>query len=138
MMNVSEIMSREVKIVSPDDTLTQAAQIMKEIDAGVVPVGENDRLVGMLTDRDITIRAVAEGKSPDQCLVRDVMSPAILYVFDDTSVDEAARNMGELQVRRLPVVNHDKRLVGILSLGDIAINRTKSANSALNQVSQHH
>ena len=93
---------------------------MADIDAGVLPVGENDRLVGLLTDRDITIRAVAQGKAPDQCKVREVMSPDIKYVFEDEATEDAARNMSELQVRRLPVLNRDKRLVGIVSLGDIA------------------
>lgn len=134
-MNISEVMSRDVKIASPEDTLQHAAQLMKDIDAGVLPVGENDRLVGMLTDRDITVRAVALGKVPDTC-VREVMSPDIKYVYDDESLEDAARNMGELQVRRLPVLNRDKRLVGIVSLGDVALKKKDTAGEALKEVSQ--
>jgi CBS domain-containing protein len=92
---------------------------MADIDAGAVPVGENDRLVGMITDRDIAVRAVAQGKGPD-AKVREVMSEEVQYCFEDEDLDEVARNMGEIQVHRLPVVNRDKRLVGIVSLGDIA------------------
>lgn len=134
-MNISEVMSRNVRIASPEDTLQHAAQMMKDIDAGVLPVGENDRLVGMLTDRDITVRAVALGKVPDTC-VREVMSPDIKYVYDDESLEEAARNMGELQVRRLPVLNRDKRLVGIVSLGDVALRKRDTAGEALKEVSE--
>jgi CBS domain-containing protein len=92
---------------------------MAEIDAGVVPVGENDRLVGMVTDRDIAVRAVALGKGPET-LVRDVMSADVKYCFDYEDADDVAHNMGDLQLRRLPVVNRDKRLVGILALGNLA------------------
>lgn len=135
-MNISEVMSRDVRIASPKDTLQHAAQLMKDIDTGVLPVGENDRLVGMLTDRDITIRAVAQGKVPATCQVREVMSPDIKYVYEDESLEDAARNMGELQVRRLPVLNRDKRLVGILSLGDVALMKKDSAGDALKEVSE--
>jgi CBS domain-containing protein len=135
-MNVSEVMSSDVRIASPDDTLQHAAQMMQEIDAGVLPVGEGDRLVGMLTDRDIAIRAVAEGRIPATCTVREVMSADIKYVYEDESLEEAARNMGELQVRRLPVLNRAKRLVGILSLGDVALSKKKVAGDALKEVSQ--
>lgn len=134
-MNISEVMSRNVRITSPEDTLQHAAQMMKDIDAGVLPVGENDRLVGMLTDRDITVRAVALGKVPDTC-VREVMSPDIKYVYDDESLEDAARNMGELQVRRLPVLNRDKKLVGIVSLGDVALRKKDTAGEALKEVSE--
>jgi CBS domain-containing protein len=104
----------------------------------VLPVGESGRLVGMLTDPDITItiRAVAEGKAPDACQVREVMSPDIKYVFEDESLDDAARVMDKLQVRRLPVVSRDKRLVGIVSLSDVAIAEKDSAGEALKEVSE--
>jgi CBS domain-containing protein len=118
-MKVSEAMTRDVKVLSPDSTICEAAKLMAEIDAGAVPIGENDRLIGMLTDRDIAVRAVAEGKSADT-KIRDVMSNEVLYCFDDQDVSEVARNMGDEQVRRLPVVNRDKRLVGIVSIGDLA------------------
>jgi CBS domain-containing protein len=112
-------MTREVRVANPTQTIRDVAKIMAEIDAGAVPVGENDRLVGMITDRDIAIRAVAEGKGPDTP-VRDIMSKDIKYCYDDEDLEHVAENMGELQVRRLPVVDRDKRLVGIVALGDVA------------------
>lgn len=120
-MKVGECMTRDVRIADPDTTLRQAARTMAECDAGVLPVGENDRLVGMITDRDIAVRAVADGKSPDTA-VREVMSAEVLYCFEDEQVEDVLRNMGELQVRRLPVLDRDKRLVGIVSLSDLAAN----------------
>ena len=120
-MKVSKIMSRDVTLLNPDQTICVAASLMAEIDAGALPVGENDRLVGMITDRDIVIRAVAQGKSADT-KVANVMSKEVLYCFDTDEIDEVARNMGKARVRRLPVVNRDKRLVGIVSLGDLARN----------------
>jgi CBS domain-containing protein len=118
-MRVSEAMSRDVRIASPEQTICEAARMMGEIDAGVLPVGEKDRLVGIITDRDITVRAVAEDKPPST-KVRDVMSREVLYCYDDQEIDEVATNMGDEQVRRMPVVNRDKRLVGIVSLCDVA------------------
>ena len=118
-MLVSKAMTHNVRLTSPHQTIQEAARIMAEIDAGALPVGENDRLVGMITDRDIAIRAVGLGKSP-QTEVGEVMSADVKYCFEDDDLDEVARNMADQQVRRLPVVNRDKRLVGILSLGDVA------------------
>lgn len=118
-MRIAEIMTRDVAVVSPGDTLQHAARLMAEIDAGVLPVSENDRLVGMLTDRDITVRAVAAGKSPRKCTVGEVMTPDVKYVFEDESLDDLARNIVALQVRRLPVLNRAKRLVGVVSLSDL-------------------
>ncbi len=118
-MLVSNVMSRDVQIIAPDQTLRDAAAAMKQLDAGVLPVGEKDKLIGMITDRDIAIRGIAEGKGPE-AKVRDVMSHEVKYCFEDEQVDHVAENMAELQVRRLPVMNHDKRLVGIVSLGDLA------------------
>lgn len=135
-MYVREVMTPDVVIASPDDTLQRAAEMMIDIDAGVLPVGENDRLVGILTDRDITIRAVAAGKPPAECKVREIMSPEIRYIYDDELVEDAARNMTELQVRRLPVLNREKRLVGIVSLGDLALKRKSDAADALKGVSR--
>ena len=120
-MKVSKIMTRDVTLLNPDQTICVVASLMAEIDAGALPVGENDRLVGMITDRDIVIRAVAQGRSADT-KVADVMSKEVLYCFDTDEIDDVARNMGKAQVRRLPVVNRDKRLVGIVSLGDLARN----------------
>ncbi len=118
-MRVSEAMTRDVRLCTPGQTIREVAQTMAEIDAGSMPVGENDRLIGMITDRDIAIRAVAAGKGPDTP-VREVMSEHIHYCFDDEEVDDVAQNMGDIRVRRLPVINRDKRLVGIISLGDVA------------------
>jgi CBS domain-containing protein len=118
-MNVESCMSKDVRIASPSDAIRDAARTMREIDAGFLPVGENDRLVGMITDRDIAVRAVAEGRAPDTP-VREVMTTEVLYCYADDSVDEAADRMGELQVRRLPVLSRDKRLVGIISIGDVS------------------
>jgi CBS domain-containing protein len=118
-MRVSEAMTREVRIATPGQSIRDVARLMADLDAGAMPVGENDRLVGMITDRDIAIRAVAEGKGPDTP-VREVMSSDVKYCYDDEDLEHVARNMGDIQVRRLPVVNRDKRLVGIVSLGDVS------------------
>lgn len=118
-MKVCDAMSRDVQVASPKQSIRDAAKMMAKIDAGVLPVGENDRLVGVITDRDIAIRAVAEGRAPTT-KVGDVMSHEVLYCFDDQDLEDIAQNMAEMKVRRLPVVNRDKRLVGIISLGDLA------------------
>ena len=120
-MKVSQIMTRDVRLLSPDQTIREAASLMADVDVGSLPVGDNDRLVGIITDRDIVIRAIAQGKSADT-KVAEVMSKEMLYCFDTDEIDDVARNMGKAQVRRLPVVNSDKRLVGIVSLGDLARN----------------
>jgi CBS domain-containing protein len=119
-MKVSEAMTRDVRIASPSETIRQAAQVMARIDAGILPVGENDRLVGMITDRDIAVRAVAAGKSPDTPIREVMSSDDVCYCFEDQEIDDVASNMAEIKVRRLPVVSREKRLVGILSLGDIS------------------
>ena len=113
-------MSKNVKLASPDDTVQQAARVMSEQDTGVLPVGENDRLVGMVTDRDLAVRALAAGKDPSKTKLREVMSGEPRYVFEDDPVERAAASMAEQQVRRMPVLNRDKRLVGIVSVGDLA------------------
>lgn len=120
-MKVGDCMTREVKIANPEHTIRQISQLMGRLDAGVMPVGDNDRLVGMITDRDIVVRGVALGKGPD-AKVREVMSPDVKYCFEDEEVEHVLDNMGDLQVRRLPVLDRDKRLVGIISLGDLARN----------------
>jgi CBS domain-containing protein len=135
-MKVSEAMTRDVRVASPEETIRQAARTMASLDAGVLPVGENDHLVGMITDRDIAIRGIAKGKGP-KAKVRDVMTEDVKYCFDDQEIEEVTRNMADIQVRRLPVLNRDKRLVGILSLGDVAISPDgKSAGEALRGISQ--
>ncbi len=135
-MQVREAMSSPVQITLPNHTIQEAAQFMLDVDSGVLPVGDGDRLVGMITDRDIALRAVAGGKGP-QTRVRDVMTGEVMYCYEDEDVEHVAYNMGELQVRRLPVVNRDKELVGILSLGDIAtLHGSGTAGSALGDISQ--
>lgn len=118
-MNVKGCMSADVRMTSPQQTIREVARVMREADAGAIPVGENDRLVGMITDRDIAIRAVAEGKGSDPP-VREVMTGEVNYCFDDEDLDSVALKMSDMKVRRLPVLNRDKRLVGMVSLGDIA------------------
>lgn len=136
-MRVADCMTRSVQITDPNQTIREAAMTMASLDAGVLPVGENDRLVGMITDRDIAIRGVAQGMGPD-ATVRDVMSTDVKYCFVDEDADHVLQNMGDLQVRRLPVLNRDKRLVGIISLGDLAMNgETAKAGEALSGISQH-
>src|SRR6266567_3428854 len=135
-MRVSETMTRDVYIANPEETIQQAAIAMAGIDAGALPVANNDRLIGMITDRDIAVRGVAEGKSPNTP-VRDVMTTDGKYCFDDQDIEEVTLNMGDIQVRRLPVVDRDKRLVGILSLGDIAATHEGIATAeALNKISR--
>jgi CBS domain-containing protein len=118
-MQVRDLMTHDVATISPDHTLRKAALLMAKLDVGVLPVGENDRLVGIITDRDMAVRGLAGSKGPN-AKVRDVMTPDVKYCFADQVIDEITANMADIQVRRLPVLNRDKRLVGILSLGDIA------------------
>ena len=136
-MKVSDSMTRDVRVANPNQTIQDAAKIMLDVDSGVLPVGENDRLIGMITDRDIAVRAVAQGKGP-QTLVREVMTDHVHYCFDDEDTDEVTRKMADSQVRRLPVVNRDKRLIGILSLGDVATRRdgADEAGEALSDISR--
>ena len=136
-MKVSKCMTRDVQLVTPTQTICDAARMMAELDAGALPVAEDDRLVGMITDRDIAVRAVAQGKPPDTP-VQEVMSGEVLYCYDDQEIKEIARNMGDMKVRRLPVVNRDKRLVGIISLGDLALKEDPElTGSAVTNISKH-
>jgi CBS domain-containing protein len=134
-MNVRDCMSTKVRLTSPQETIQQAAQAMKEADTGALPVGDNNRLIGMITDRDIALRAVAEGRGP-QTPVGEAMSGKIEYVFEDEELDQAAEKMSELKVRRLAVLNRDKRLVGILSLSDLAQRGAAHGAKALSGVSK--
>ena len=138
-MQIREVMTSDVRLVDLGTTLKDAAQMMREGDFGLLPIGENDRLVGTITDRDIAIRAVASGKDPNSTTVRDAMSQGIFYCFEDQSVDEVAAMMGDKQVRRMPVLNRDKRLVGIVALGDLATERgaDDDAGEALSEISKH-
>jgi CBS domain-containing protein len=135
-MQVSEAMTTDVKIANPNQTIRDAARLMAQIDVGVLPVGENDRLVGMITDRDIAVRAIAADKGP-QTPIRDIMSKEVMYCFEDDELDDIVQNMADIKVRRLPVLDRKKRLVGILSLGDIALtDGAGSAGSALCGISE--
>ena len=136
-MKVREAMTRDVQLVKPEQPISAAAKLMADLDIGALPVQENDRLVGMITDRDIAVRAVAAGRGPDTP-IRDVMSRDIKYCYDDQTVDEATQNMGELRIRRLPVLNRDKRLVGIVALGDFAVevSEIQPAAQALAEISK--
>lgn len=135
-MKIRQIMSTQVHLMSPQQTIRDAARKMSEEDVGALPIAESDRLVGMITDRDIAIRAVADGKGPTT-KVRDVMTSDVKYCFEDEEVEHVSQNMADIQMRRLPVMDRDKRLVGIVSLADLA---TKSdgthAGEALGGISQ--
>jgi CBS domain-containing protein len=137
-MQVKEVMTRGVECVRPTDTLEAAAARMKSLDVGVLPVcGDQDRLVGMITDRDVTVRATAEGEGPRNVHVKDIMTPEVFYCFEDDDTNEAARQMKDKQVRRLVVLNRDKRLTGIVSLGDLAVEGDRGqAAEALSGVSE--
>jgi CBS domain-containing protein len=134
-------MSRDVEIASPEDSIQKVARRMAEMDTGCLPVGEKDQLVGMVTDRDLAVRAVAAGKDPKSTKVREVMTETIKYCFEDEDLDHVAENMAEEQIRRLPVMSREKRLVGIVALGDIATeHHSGKAGEALRGISQsaHH
>ena len=135
-MQIKDVMSKDYKWIAPETTLAEAATIMKDREIGFLPVGENDRLIGAITDRDIVVRALAGNKDPKIAEVRDSMTPQILYCFDDQSVDEICDNMADIKVRRLPVVNRDKRLVGVVSLGDLSQDQAQESGKALQQITE--
>ena len=137
MQQLKDLMIRDVKVISSDMTIGDAAKKMRDGDFGMMPVGEEDRMIGTISDRDIAIRAVAEGKD-GRTKVRDVMSEGIIWVYEDDSVEQAATMMSKHQVRRLPVVNRDKRLVGIVALGDVAVESSEiqPAAQALAEISK--
>jgi CBS domain-containing protein len=130
MSQVSEVMTRGVRTMRPDDSLVQAAQAMDALDVGALPVCDGERLVGMLTDRDIVLRGVAQGRTPEQTRLAEVMTAEVDYCFDDDSLESVAERMQRAQIRRLPVVDHDKRLVGIVSLGDVAVKGDAPSDAA--------
>jgi CBS domain-containing protein len=121
-MLVRHIMTEGVQCIRPETTIREAARRMRDLNVGALPVcGDNDRLSGIITDRDIAVRAVAEQRDPQSTQVREVMTAGIVYCYDDQDVGEAAELMEEKQLRRLAVLNRSKRLVGIVSLGDLAV-----------------
>jgi len=136
-MRVAEIMTKDVQTISPSDTIQKAAAAMDNLNVGALPVCDGDHLRGVITDRDITVRATAAGYAPGECKVSDVMTAEVDYVFEDDDVESAANKMKERQIRRLPVINHAKRLVGFVSLGDLAtkVDGGRPASDALKKVS---
>ncbi len=137
-MIVRDIMSRDVEVIHPDSVLQEAAGKMKSLDVGSLPVCDNRRLLGMVTDRDITIRAVAAGRDPKSTPVREAMTPELIYCYEDETLSEAAKLMERHQIRRLPILNRDKHLVGIVALGDIAVDsgNEKLSGTILEEVSE--
>lgn len=137
MMKIREIMTPDVQCVGPGESLADAAALMRQLDVGALPVCEEEQVIGMITDRDMAIRAVAEGRDPNATSVRDIMTEGVVFVFDDQDLGAAVRTMEKHQIRRAPVMSRDKRLVGILSLGDIAVDASPALSAeALREVSQ--
>ncbi|MQA64717.1 MAG: CBS domain-containing protein [Alphaproteobacteria bacterium] len=138
VMKIQDVMSKDVQVVAPDMPVAEAALIMRNGDFGALPIGENDRLKGMVTDRDIVLRVVAEGQDPKQVSVGEIMSDGVFWVYEDEDIAQAVHNMQKQQVRRLPVVNREKRLTGIVSIGDLAVEvpQTRPVATALKGVSK--
>ena len=136
-MQVSQILTREVETIRPEMPVREAAQRMRSMDVGSLPVCDGRHLLGMVTDRDITIRITAEGRDPANTPVQEAMTPDVAYVFEDQDVQEAARIMQQHQIRRLPVLSRDKQLVGIVALGDVAqTGKDRLAGDALEKISE--
>jgi CBS domain-containing protein len=136
-MKVHEIMTAHARCVAPDNTLVEAAGLMRQLDVGALPVCEHDRIAGMITDRDIVLRGVADALQSDTATVSQVMSQGAIFVYADQAIEEAAELMEEKQIRRLPVLNREKKMVGIVSLGDLAVNANPAfSGMALKEVSQ--
>lgn len=137
-MQVQDLMTHDVEVVRPDTSLREAAEKMRTLNVGVMPVCDGRKLLGMLTDRDITVRATALGRDPNSTTAGDTMTPDVAFCYEDQDVREAAELMQQLQVRRIPIVNREKELVGIISLGDIAVDHgsDKLTGSVIEDVSQ--
>jgi CBS domain-containing protein len=135
-MKVCDAMTPDVQLCTPEDTLKDAAEAMAALNIGLLPVAEDDHLVGMVSDRDIVVRGVGMGRGPDT-RIRDVMTTNVKYCFEDQDLEEVTAKMGDIQVRRLPVLNRDKRLVGIIALGDIAkVQASNETGAALGRISR--
>jgi CBS domain-containing protein len=134
-MKIKDVMTSDVSFVSPDTPVAEIARRMRDEDIGALPVTENDRMIGMVTDRDIVVRCVASG-SVEGATARTAMSPRVLYCYEDQSVNEILENMAEQQVRRMPVVNREKRLVGVVSIGDLSQKSQRKAGESLKGISQ--
>ena len=136
MTTVSDIMSPSPQVIGPEDTLQRAARMMKDLDVGALPVCNGKRVLGMVTDRDIAVRGVAAGMKPDSSCVSDVMTADVKCATEDQDSDDVLRMMGDAQVRRLPVVNKRQELVGILSLGDLALRQSHHTDQTLREISE--
>jgi CBS domain-containing protein len=137
MQLISEIMTRDVMTVSPQDSIRRAAQLMDELNVGAIPVCDGDRLIGMVTDRDITVRATSVGESPDETMVRDIMSVGVKTCFEDQPVDDVMEQMRDVQIRRIPVLDHEtQNLIGIVSLGDVATRHSAEVDRTLDEISR--
>jgi len=136
-MKIQDVMTGDVSFVEPSTPILEIARKMRDNDIGSTPVVEDEQLVGMVTDRDLVVRVLAEGGDARIKTARDAMSPGVLYCFADESVEAVLENMGDQQIRRLPVVNREKRLVGVVSLGDLALSgKRRAAGEALQEISQ--
>jgi CBS domain-containing protein len=136
-MHIQDVMTADVSFVEPATSILEIARKMRDGDIGSTPVVEDERLVGMVTDRDIVVRVIAEGGDVRTKTARDAMSPGVLYCFADQTVESVLESMGDQQIRRLPVIDRDKKLVGVVSLGDLALSgRRKAAGEALQEISQ--
>jgi CBS domain-containing protein len=136
MQTIQDVMTRDVRTISPQETVQRAAQLMDELNVGAIPVCEGDKLVGMITDRDITVRSTAAGQAPDACKVADVMSTDVRTCTTNQSVDEVLGQMGDVQIRRVPVLDEQShQMVGIVSLGDMATKHSAGIDHALDEIS---
>jgi CBS domain-containing protein len=135
MQAISEVMTHDVAVVAPEDSLQHAAQMMKDWNIGALPVCDGKRLVGMITDRDITVRSAADGKPPTDVRVSEVMTDQVLWCFEDQTVGEVLQQMGDQQIRRIPVINRDMQLTGVVALADLATLAQANTNSALEDIS---
>jgi CBS domain-containing protein len=135
MPRVSEVMTRDVEVIRPDDTLKRAAQLMDDLNVGSLPVCERSDLIGMITDRDITVRAVADGMDPNETRVSEVMTAQAHSCTEDQTIEEVMAQMGDMQIRRLPVVNKGGQIIGIVSLGDLATRQSSHVDNALREIS---
>ena len=135
-MRIADVMTREVKVIGPERSVREAARLMDDLNVGALPVCDGQRLVGMITDRDITVRATAVGEDPDRTQVTKIMSEDVRWCFEDDDVSEVVRTMGDVQIRRLPVVDREKRVVGIVALGDLATDRAEGTEEALRNISE--
>ncbi len=135
MRTIADVMTRDVEVITPDASLLAAAQLMDELNVGALPVCERSRLVGMITDRDITVRATASDMRPSEARVSDIMSDHPRWCLETQSTDEVAQQMSDVQVRRIPVLNTDHELVGIVSLGDLAVREPDGVQEILRDIS---